>query len=240
MGRPCPGPYQWWRMPKALERPGPHRRGDIGGLVVLLIGKAEARPGVELGAVDPELVLVGGGHVRRGPGDGPGRKGARWHGGRYTPRRRVRRAPGCSQRAVQSLVRKPVVKVAGVAGFTPSAVAVRRPDRPPVPGVGRQWGPAVGHERLLRRRHLDRCPTPSTPIRRARNHDPVAGLDRPPPGVGDLPGELHVVGVDARPDGSNGRRRVRWRGGPGAAGIPASVAVAGPAVSTTTPVGTRR
>ena len=56
------------------ERVGParvHHPGEVGRLVVLLVGEAEARPRVDLGSVDPQLVAVGGRHVRGGPFDGP-------------------------------------------------------------------------------------------------------------------------------------------------------------------------
>ena len=50
---------------------------DVGGLVVLLVREAEARAGVDPGAVHPQLVLVGARHVGGGIGDGSLRQSPR-------------------------------------------------------------------------------------------------------------------------------------------------------------------
>ena len=73
-GPPVAGPVPVVQQAHGVRPAGPDLPGQVGGLVVGLVRVGEARPGGHHAAVGPELVLVGGGHVRRGPHDraGPG------------------------------------------------------------------------------------------------------------------------------------------------------------------------
>ncbi len=202
------------------------RSAHVGRLEVLLVRIAEARPGVELLAVHPELVLVSCCRVDDGVIDSSGGDVEHLSQIGVLLETRVRRTRAKPLRAPVGLAQARHEDLRFGFG-APRPVFVAGGDAESVCGVGFQRRSCVSDEGLPARPHLARVPHGRAVCSRSRHGQAVGGLDSAFARICDLPRKAHVVridsdrrGVPVDPERSGGSRQVCRHGCSGLQNLP--------------------